>query len=162
MIYVYFAWFLLTIIFAALAHFAIWARTGNNRPRTLSVVAFFLGSALSFAALFVGAGVSPPCVPGITAPTKKFTVLGFFPEPLKKIDIMFNDMAYGGTRVCHIPWSDKTANALVEAQQQQMQLGMEIPGVANGHGMYSEGAPSTFPLQNQQDEEKPHTDITVP
>jgi hypothetical protein len=156
------SWVVLTLLFAIMAHFTIWARTGNSKPRLLSVILFFVGAAISFAALFLGAGVSPPCIPGLTAPKTQFVVLGFLPLPNVRIDVFYNDAAYGGSRVCYIPWSDKIANELVEAQQHKMQLGMEIPGLANGKSQHDGGEPSTFPLQAQEEMEKPSSDIQAP
>ncbi len=82
--------------------------------------------------------------------------------PMTRIDIFFHDPAYGGSRVCYIPWSTKIANELVEAQQKQIQLGIEIPGLANGNSDLDGGEPSTFPLQAEEDMEKPPSVIQAP
>jgi hypothetical protein len=154
------SWIFLSLIFGIIAHIAIWARTGSHKPRALSVIGFFIGSALSLAVLFVGSGASMQCVPGINAPRDKFTVLGFAAYPEKKIDIFFSEPIFG-SRVCSLPWSDKTANDLQEAKNNKMQLGMELEGGAKG--VFHPGTPQTFPLQVDDGmTEKPHSDIQVP
>ena len=154
------AWAVLVIILATFAHIAIWARTGAQKPRLLSVIGFFVGSAIALGALFVGSGTALPCVPGVTAPRDQFVVLGFNAVQDVRIDIFFNAPIYG-SRVCYIPWSDKTANDLVDAQQHKIQLGMEIEGAANGH--FHPGEPQTFPLNIDDGmTEKPQSDIQVP
>lgn len=154
------SWAVLVIIFATFAHIAIWARTGVQKPRLLSVIGFFVGSVITLGALFVGSGTSLPCVAGVTAPLDKFAVLGFNAVPDVRIDIFFNAPVFG-SRVCYIPWSDKTANDLVDAQQKNMQLGLEIDGMAKGH--FHPGTPQTFPLNIDDGmTEKPQSDIQVP
>jgi hypothetical protein len=154
------SWLVLAFIFAILAHIAIWARTGANKPRGLSVLGFFVGAALTLGTLFVGSGASMPCVAGINAPLDKFTVLGFNAVPDVKIEIFFNAPIFG-SRVCSIPWSDKTANDLVDAQQKKMQLGMQLEGGAKG--VFHPGSPQTFPLNIDDGmTQKPHSDIQAP
>jgi hypothetical protein len=111
MIFLVSAWLALTFILGLVAHFAIWARTGQYKPRLLSVVAFFIGSLVSAAILLFSVGWSIPCSVEMYFKPGKYTVIGFQAIQNDKIHL-FLDTPDSGPKLCYIPYSTESAQKL--------------------------------------------------
>lgn len=156
-----FAWFVLTVIFGVIAHFAIWARTGAGTPRWLSVAAFFVGSGICALVVLFTMGWSAPCKPYLLDPGKttgRYDIVGAHPIPEERIYI-FVDVPGKGPKVCHIPWTTgKDAQKIMDA----LEFGNGQMGFGNGDSLFGEAEIHTRPPVGDnapKEEEQPQYSI---